>query len=364
MRRPDGDSDDHQHEHDNMKSGYWVLLAACVAGLAMAVGVGAGTPVAWSEAARYAYLLVVAPLSLLGTAMVVVEKGHHALWGVTLGLLGPLALLALPLVPDRGLGRLQSPLFLAAIWAMLAYFVLGWLSLFAADINYTTWSAIQEVLAAKEIRAALWLSLWTTAVTVLIGLAFAIPMGYVLSRFRFPGHVLVDSIVDLPIILPPLLVGLSLLVFFQTRTGRFIEDTGFRFVFQQKGIILCQFLASASFGIRAVKLTFDGIDPRLEYVAMTLGSTRAGAFFRVALPLARRGIITGAILIWTRAFGIFGPLMVFVGAVRMRTEVLPTTIYLEQSVGRIEVALAVAVLMLVLAAAGLIGIRSIGLRAG
>jgi molybdate transport system permease protein len=199
---------------------------------------------------------------------------------------------------------------------------------------------------------------------VLIGLAFAIPMGYALSRFRFPGHVLIDSIVDLPIILPPLLVGLSLLVFFQTRTGHFIEDTGFRFVFQQKGIILCQFLASASFGIRAVKLTFDGIDPRLEHVAMTLGSTRAGAFFRVALPLARRGIITGAILIWTRAFGIFGPLMVFVGAVRMRTEVLPTTIYLEQSVGRIEVALAVAVLMLVLAAAGLLGIRLIGLRAG
>jgi molybdate transport system permease protein len=196
-----------------------------------------------------------------------------------------------------------------------------------------------------------------------IGLAFAIPMGYALSRFRFPGHVLVDSIVDLPIILPPLLVGLSLLVFFQTRSGRFIEETGLRFVFQQKGIILCQLLASASFGIRAVKLTFDGIDPRLEHVAMTLGSTRSGAFFRVALPLARRGIITGAILIWTRAFGIFGPLMVFVGAVRMRTEVLPTTIYLEQSVGRIEVALAVAVLMLVLATAGLLGIRMIGLRA-
>ncbi len=198
----------------------------------------------------------------------------------------------------------------------------------------------------------------------MIGLAFAIPIGYALSRFRFPGHVLVDSIVDLPIILPPLLVGLSLLVFFQTRTGRFIEDAGLRFVFQQKGIVLCQFLVAASFGIRAVKLTFDGIDPRLEHVAMTLGSTRAGAFFRVALPLARRGILTGAILIWTRAFGVFGPMMVFVGAVRMRTEVLPTTIYLEQSVGRIEVALAAAVLMLLVATVGLVGIRMIGLRTG
>ncbi len=347
-----------------MRSGYWILLGGVLTALAMALAVGAWTPVGWADALLFAYILVAAPLALLGAVMVAVEKGHRPLVGLTLGFLGPAALIFLPRLPDRQVGRLQSPFFLAGVWAVLGYFVLGWLALFAADINYTTWPALQEVLAAKEIRAALWLSVWTTSATVLLGLAFAIPMGYALSRFRFPGHVLVDSIVDLPIILPPLLVGLSLLVFFQTRTGHFIEDAGLKFVFQQKGIVLCQFLASASFGIRAVKLTFDGIDPRLEHVAMTLGSTRAGAFFRVALPLARRGIITGAILIWTRAFGIFGPLMVFVGAVRMRTEVLPTTIYLEQSVGRIEVAMAVAVLMLVMAAVGLVGIRVIGLRTG
>ncbi len=94
---------------------------------------------------------------------------------------------------------------------------------------------------------------------------------------------------------------------------------------------------------------------------MTLGCTRAGAFFRVALPMAYRGVIVGGILIWTRALGIFGPLMVFVGAVRMRTEVLPTAVYLEQSVGRIDVALAVAILMLALAAAALVTVRIVGL---
>ena len=347
-----------------MRSGYWILLGGILTALVMALAVGVWTPVGWADALLFAYILVAAPLALLGAVMVAVEKGHRPLVGLALGLLGPAALIVLPQLSDRQVGRLQSPFFLAGVWAVLGYFVLGWLALFAADINYTTWPALQEVLAAPEILAALWLSVWTTSATVVLGLVFAIPMGYALSRFRFPGHVLVDSIVDLPIILPPLLVGLSLLVFFQTRTGHFIEDAGLKFVFQQKGIVLCQFLASASFGIRAVKLTFDGIDPRLEHVAMTLGSTRAGAFFRVALPLARRGIVTGAILIWTRAFGIFGPLMVFVGAVRMRTEVLPTTIYLEQSVGRIEVAMAVAVLMLVMAAVGLVGIRVIGLRTG
>jgi len=257
---------------------------------------------------------------------------------------------------------ISGRIFAAAMLSALAVFLAGWLALIIADVSYTNRQAVAEVLYDPAVRAALWLSLWTTALTVVLGLAISIPSGYALSRYRFPGHALADSIVDLPILLPPLIVGLSLLVFFQTGVGRWIEDTGMRFVFQRRGIVLCQLLVSVSFGIRAVKLTFDGIDPRIEHVAMTLGCTRAGAFWRVALPMARRGILVGAILIWTRAFGVFGPLMVFVGAVRMRTEVLPTTIYLEQSIGRIEVALAVAILMLLVATLGLVGIRTVGLR--
>jgi len=256
----------------------------------------------------------------------------------------------------------QGRVFAASMLAFVALFVGGLGAIFLADLRYIEPSVIGKIVRSPEIFAAAWLSIWTSAVTVVLGLIFAVPMGYALSRYRFPGHAAVDSIVDLPIILPPLVVGLSLLVFFQTDVGRLIEASGMTFVFQRKGIVLCQFLVSASFGIRAVKLTFDGIDPRLEHVAMTLGCTRAGAFFRVALPMAYRGIIVGAILIWTRAFGIFGALMVFVGAVRKRTEVLPTTVYLEQSVGRIDVALAVAILMLVMAGAALVAVRMLGLR--
>lgn len=253
-------------------------------------------------------------------------------------------------------------LFAASMLAFVGMFVFALLALFAADIGYVDAEAFWEVFHSAEIRAAMWLSLWTTMATVAIGLLFAIPMGYALSRYRFPGHAVVDSIVDLPIILPPLVLGLSLLVFFyQSAMGSWIQRAGLEFAFQPRGIILCQFLVSASFGIRAVKLTFDGIDPRIEHVAMTLGCTRAGAFFRVALPMARRGIIVGGILIWTRAFGIFGPLAVFVGTAPMQTEVLPTFIYLEQSTGKLEVALAAAVLMLLLAAAALVAVRVVGL---
>jgi len=256
---------------------------------------------------------------------------------------------------------LHGVLFAASMFVFVALFVIGLLAVFAADVNYAGLGALAELLRSPQIRAAIWLSIWTTAVTVVIGLLFAVPMGYALSRYRFPGHALVDSIVDLPIVLPPLVVGLSLLLFFQTQVGQWIEGSVMRFVFERSGIILCQLFVSASFGIRAVKLTFDGIDPRIEDVAMTLGCTRAGAFFRVALPMARRGIVIGGILIWTRALGIFGPLMVFVGTVRMKTEVLATSIYLEQSVGRIEIALALTIFMLLLATVALVAVRIVGL---
>jgi molybdate transport system permease protein len=240
-------------------------------------------------------------------------------------------------------------------------FVVGWLALIFADIGYIRPQAVIDAIVSPQIQAAVRLSLWTTMLTTAIGMLFAIPMGYALSRYRFPGHVLIDSLVDLPIILPPLIVGLSLLVFFQTEVGRLIQRAGLEFVFQPSGIVLCQLLVSTSFGIRAMKLTFDGIDVRLEHVALTLGSSRVGAFFRIALPMAWRGVVASAILVWTRALGIFGPLMVFVGAVAYRTEVLPTTVYLQQSIGQLEVALAVGVLMLMLAATALVGIRVVGL---
>ena len=257
---------------------------------------------------------------------------------------------------------IRGRLFAASMLAFVAIFVVGLLGLFAADLAYVDADAFGRVLSSETFRHAIWVSLWTTVVTTIIGLLFAIPMGYALSRYRFPGHALIDSIVDLPIILPPLVLGLSLLVFFfQTDVGRWMESKGLRFALEPQGIVLCQFLVSASFGIRAIKLTFDGIDPRFEYVAMTLGCTRGGAFFRVALPMARRGIIVGGILIWTRAVGIYAPLSVFVGDVPGDTAVLPTAIFLETSTGDIEVALAAALLMLAMATVALVVVRVVGL---
>ena len=256
----------------------------------------------------------------------------------------------------------RDRVFSAATFFFVSIFILFVLVLIVTDALYVDRKAVVTVLSSKFILHALWMSVWTSVLTTLIAIVFAVPMGYALSRFRFPGHVLADAIVDLPIVFPPLVAGLTLLVFFsQTSLGRWIqEDLGLEFVFQPKGIVLCQFVTAASFAIRSAKTAFDDVDRRYENVALTLGCTQWGGFRRVSLPLARNGIIAGGILTWARAFGLFGPLMIFVGSFRGRTEVLSTTIFLEQSVGNLEVALAIALLLIFIALIAVTGIRLVG----
>jgi molybdate transport system permease protein len=256
----------------------------------------------------------------------------------------------------------RDRVFSAVAFLFVSVFILFVLVLIVTDVFYVNKKAVLTVLSSKYILHALWMSVWTSCMTTVIAMFFAVPMGYALSRFRFRGQLLADAIVDLPIVFPPLVAGLTLLVFFsQTAVGRWIQDDlGLEFVFQPKGIVLCQFVAAASFAIRSAKTAFDDVDQRYEHVALTLGCTQWGSFRRVSLPLARNGIIAGGILTWARAFGLFGPLMIFVGSFRGRTEVLSTSIFLEQSVGNLEVALAIALLLIFIALIAVTGIRLAG----
>jgi molybdate transport system permease protein len=125
-------------------------------------------------------------------------------------------------------------------------------------------------------------------------------------------------------------------------------------------VILAQFAVAAAFAVRTMRVTFDQLNPRSEQVALTLGCSRSQAFFMVVLPEARRGMLTAATLAWARSLGEFGPILVFSGATRMRTEVLPTTVFLELSVGRIEAAVAVSLLMVACALVVLVIVRVFG----
>ena len=262
---------------------------------------------------------------------------------------------------DTPIRSTTDKLFGLSCFFFVFIFVFFAFMLVFADVMYIDLKAIIHVVTSPAIRDALWLSIWTSATTTALSLLFAIPMGYALSRYRFPGQILVDATIDLPIVFPPLVAGMTLLVFFShTSLGKWIESIGLEFVFQPKGIVLCQFVVAASFAIRSCKTAFDEADRRLEYIALTLGCSQWRSFWRVSLPLAKRGVLSGGILTWARAFSIFGPLMIFVGSFRGRTEVLSTSIFLEQSIGNLEVALAIALLLLLVAAVALLAIRLLG----
>lgn len=269
--------------------------------------------------------------------------------------------------PLRPSGRSDQPFFLV-MGGLSACFVLLIVLLVAADILFTSVQDFREALGKKEIQAALRLTLLSCTLATILSLWIGTPLGYLLSRFRFPGRWIVETIVDIPIVLPPLVLGISLLILFhQPILGFILEDflqdwLNFPVAFQWPAVVLAQFSVSCAFVVRTMRVTFDQINPRSEDVARTLGCSRGQAFLLVALPQAWRGIIAAATIAWARALGEFGPIMVFAGTTRMRTEVLSTTVFLELSIGNLHAAVAISLLMVMMAAVVLLILRMLGMR--
>jgi len=228
-----------------------------------------------------------------------------------------------------------------------------------ADLSFTSSDHILEALRSPEIQYAIKLSLFSCSLSALLSLCIAVPIGYLMSRFHFRGKTILDAMLDIPIVLPPLVIGLSLLILFRIPALRMVEKV-IPITYAVPGVILAQFMVACAFAVRTMRTTFDQIDPRREQVALTLGCSRSQAFWKVALPSARNGALAAITLAWARALGEFGPILVFCGATRMRTEVLPTTVFLELSIGNIELAVAVSLLMVVAAVLVLVIVRVFG----
>ncbi|MBI3823976.1 MAG: ABC transporter permease [Planctomycetes bacterium] len=231
-----------------------------------------------------------------------------------------------------------------------------------ADLFYTTPDHLLSALAEPKIQYSIKLTLISCSVTAILSLWVAVPMGYLLARTEFWGKTVVDTILDVPIVLPPIVLGLSLLILFGTPPGQWFQDYIFEVRYQVPSVILAQFSVSAAFAVRTMRVTFEQISPRTEQVALTLGCTRAQAFWRVVMPEARRGLLTAGTLAWARSLGEFGPIMLFSGATPMRTEVLSTTVWLAFNISNLEGAIAVSLFMIAIAVVVLVLTRSLGLR--
>lgn len=247
-------------------------------------------------------------------------------------------------------------------------YVLLIVALLIADLAYTSPAHFATALGKKEIRYAIKLTLISCSISALLSVWIATPLGYLLSRFTFRGRWLIDTIIDIPVVLPPLVIGLSLLILFHLPVGGTNLESaaqrwlGFRITYAEPAVILAQFAVACAFAVQTMRVTFDQIDTRAEQVALTLGCRRSQAFFEVTLPQAWRGLIAALTIAWARSLGEFGPILVFAGATRMRTEVLSTTVFLELSVGQLEAAVAVSLVMVVAAMLVLGIVRLLGTK--
>ncbi len=245
-------------------------------------------------------------------------------------------------------------------------FILLIVLLIAADLMFTSFEDFRAAVMKPEIQSAFRLTILSCTIAALLSIWVATPLGYLLSRYRFPGRLLIDTIVDIPIVLPPLVLGLSLLILFHLPFGNWEleawlrDDIGFPVTYRWPAVILAQFSVSCAFAVRTMRVTFDQINPRAEDVARTLGCTRGQAFLQIALPQSWRGMIAATTIAWARALGEFGPILVFAGATRMRTEVLSTTVFLELSIGQLNAAVAVSLLMVAMAVVVLVVLRVLG----
>lgn len=244
--------------------------------------------------------------------------------------------------------RRQNLVFTALVAisiALLAGFIL-------AAISLVVLRGIPELgtsIATREIQFAIKLSLATSIFSTLLCIILAIPAAYGLARLNFPGKRLINTVLNIPIALPPIVSGVALLLLFGTTAfGHELASRGLKFVFTPLGIVIAQFFVNVPYMVTVLRSAINDIDPRLEFVARTLGCNRLQSFLRVTLPLAQNGLIAAAVITWARALGEFGAVLMLCGATRLKTEILPISLFLNMSTGDLDLALAAASILIII----------------
>lgn len=195
---------------------------------------------------------------------------------------------------------------------------------------------ILSSLRDQRVISALWISVSAATLATVLALVIAIPSAYALSRYQFWSKKAVDLILELPMVISPAALGALILIFFQTPIGQVIRENTIDIIFAFSGIVVAQWLTILGICTRLVKAVFDEISPRYENLARTMGATQYQSFFKIALPLAKKGIVSSVILTWAKAIGEFGATITVAGSLAMKTETLPTAIFMKLSMADIK----------------------------
>jgi molybdate transport system permease protein len=214
-------------------------------------------------------------------------------------------------------------------------------------------------LATESVVVALTLSLVTTAISLVITVILGLPLAVVLVRRRFPGKWLVETVIDLPIVLPPSVAGLALLLVFGRRglLGGSMTVLGIEIAFTTLAVIVAQVFVSAPFFIRSARTGLASVDGDLEDAGRVDGASELGVFRAITVPLASGALAAGLVMSWARALGEFGATIMFAGNIEGITQTLPLVVYSEFQAGDLDASIAAAAILVLAALGVLVAVR-------
>jgi molybdate transport system permease protein len=243
-----------------------------------------------------------------------------------------------------GGGRLwRDPWWLASL-PMVLFLALPLLALLLSISP----SQLIENLAKPQVRQAIIISFKTTLITSVVTIVLGTPLAYVLARRRFRFRRALDTLVDLPIVLPPAVAGVALLIAFgrQGIIGGWLSGLGVQIAFTQTAVIMAQTFVAAPFYVKSASLGFASVDAELEQAAAIDGASSWQAFRHVTVPLAWAAMLSGAVMTWARALGEFGATILFAGNYLGRTQTMPLAIYIGFELD-LNIALTLAAILVV-----------------
>jgi len=222
--------------------------------------------------------------------------------------------------------------------------------------------ALGLALTDPVVLDALFLSLVTTAISLVVTVAFAMPFAHVLAHRQFRGKAIVETIVDLPIVLPPSVAGLALLLTFGRRGvfGDELAAMGIVLPFTTAAVIVAQIFVSAPFFIRAARTGFMSVEKAYEDAGRVDGATERQVALSITIPLAGPALASGIVMTWARALGEFGATIMFAGNIEGRTQTLPLVVYSEFQAGNLDSSIAAAAILVIAAFGVLVAVRGLG----
>ncbi len=249
---------------------------------------------------------------------------------------------------------LASGIAIAALGLLAGFIVVPILSMVVWTVSEESWSAMASPVAL----AALWLSMKTTAATMVILILFGTPAAYILARAKFPGSRAVNTLIELPIVLPPSAAGIALLLAFSRfgLLGEYLTVFGITLSFTTVAVVMSQVFVAVPFYVRQAAIGFGEVDRNIEEAAMVDGADKFATFFRITIPLAFPALVAGAITAWARALGEFGATIIFAGNFQGVTQTIPLAIYTEFQ-SNLDAAVALSLLVLGFAFAVILTVR-------